>query len=275
MREAIEQFREALSSRGIVAPDDLKADGLLHRCDVDGGIRGKGDGAYLLHLDGIPAGGFENWRDGIGWQTWKAGHGRTFTGEERAAYRVRMDAARREREAEDAKRKAEARERAAAIWAASKPGPHPYLERKGIKAYGARVYKGALVVRLHDAEGAIHSLQFIAADGGKRFLTGGRVDGCYCAMGGETGGALCIAEGFATGASIREATGYPVAVAFNAGNLESVARAIRAKLPDARLIVCGDDDRATENNPGRTSAHAAARAVRGLVALPAFAEVAA
>ena len=137
MSDAFQQFRDALRGRGIVAPDDLKADGLMHRCDVDGGKRGKGDGAYLLHLDGIPAGGFENWRDGFGWQTWKSNHGRTFTPAERAAYGARVNAARQEREAEDAKRKAEARERAAAIWAASKPGPHPYLEFKGIKAYGA------------------------------------------------------------------------------------------------------------------------------------------
>ena len=262
-------------SRGIAAPDDLRADGKLHRCDTEGGKRGKGDGAYILHLDGVPAGGFENWRDGRGWQAWKADTGRTFTAEERAAYRARMEAAHQQREADKAKRHAEAAKRAAAIWAASKPGPHAYLERKGIEAHGARVYKGALVVRVHDADGVIHSLQFIAEDGGKRFLTGGRVDGCYCAIGETAAGAICIAEGFATGASIRAATGYPVAVAFNAGNLEPVARVLRDKLPDERLIVCGDDDRDTEGNPGRTKAIAAARAVRGLVALPVFAEVAA
>ena len=43
--------------------------------------------------------------------------------------------------------------------------------------------------------------------------------------------ALCIAEGFATGASIHEATGLPVAVAFNAGNLEPVAKALRKQVP--------------------------------------------
>ena len=134
MRDAIEQFRNALRGRGILVPDDLQADGLLHRCDVDGGKRGKGDAAYLLHLDGIPAGGFENWRDGLGWQTWKANTGRTFTAQERAAYRARMETVRRERDAENATRKTEARARAAAIWAASKPGPHSYIERKGIAA---------------------------------------------------------------------------------------------------------------------------------------------
>lgn len=275
MREAIEQFRDALRGRGIIAPDDLIADGRLHRCDVDAGARGKGDAAYLLHGDGIPAGGFENWRDGLGWENWKADTGRTFTPDERAAYGARMVAARKERETENAKRKAEARERAAAIWAASKPGPHAYLERKGIEAHGARVSRDSLVIPVRDASGALHSLQFIALDGEKKFLKDGRIEGCYFGLGGKPGGVLCIAEGFATGASIHQATGHPVAVAFNAGNLEAVARALRAKLPDVRLIVCGDDDRFTAGNPGRTKANAAARAIGGFVALPVFAEGAA
>ncbi|MBK6657710.1 MAG: hypothetical protein IPG43_05945 [Proteobacteria bacterium] len=38
------------------------------------------------------------------------------------------------------------------------------------------------------------------------------------------------------------ATGYPVAVAFNAGNLAAVTRALRQSHPRARLIVCADDD---------------------------------
>ena len=274
LNSAIDQFRNALQARGIAPPDEIRADGLLHRCDANS-KRGKGDAAYLLHLDGCPAGGFENWRDGLGWENWKADTGHTFTPEERAAHRQRMEGARVEREAENAKRKAEARERAAAIWAASKPGPHPYLERKGIEAHGARVYKSALAIPMRDTAGALHSLQFIAEDGSKRFLTGGRVDGCYFGIGGKPGDVLCIAEGFATGASIHQATGHPVAVAFNAGNLEPVARALRAKLPAVRLILCGDDDRDTEGNPGRTKASAAARAVRGFVALPTFAEAAA
>ncbi len=269
-----------MRARNIIPPDDIQADGRLHRCDVDGGRRGKRDAAYLLHLDGYPAGGFENWRDGLNWQTWKADTGRTFTAEERAAYRARMEAARQQRDADKAARHAEAAERAAAIWNQAKPGPHPYLARKGIEAHGTAVYKSALVVPVRDSTGALTSLQFIAEDGGKKFLTGGRVEGCYFRIGGKPANALCIVEGFATGASVHEATGHPVAVAFDAGNLEPVALALRRKLPaGVRLIICADDDRDTEiktgRNTGRIKAHAAARAVRGFVALPSFAEVAA
>jgi len=60
----------------------------------------------------------------------------------------------------------------------------------------------------------------------KRFLTGGRVTGCYNSI-GNPDGALGIAEGYGTGASIHEATGFAVSVAFNAENLLAVARRYR------------------------------------------------
>jgi putative DNA primase/helicase len=67
MGDPVQQFREALSRRGITVPREVIADGRLHRCDAQC-RNGKGDAAYLLHLNGIPVGGFQNWRDGIGWQ---------------------------------------------------------------------------------------------------------------------------------------------------------------------------------------------------------------
>ena len=54
--EVIDRFRAALAARDIVPPERIIADGSIHRCDA-AGKNGKGDAAYLLHLDGIPAGG--------------------------------------------------------------------------------------------------------------------------------------------------------------------------------------------------------------------------
>lgn len=269
MSDAFQQFRDALTGRGIVPPADLLADGIIHRCDAEG-RGGKGDAAYLLHLDGIPAGGFENWRDGLGWENWRADMGRTLTPAEEAAHRAKIEAARREREAEEAKRKAEARERACLLWAEAYPSTgHAYLTRKGIAANGARMHRESLVLPIRDTAGVLHSLQFIGADGGKRYLTGGRIRGCYFGI-GKPDGVLCIAEGFATGASIHEATGYAVAVAFDAGNLQPAAKALREKFPDLRLILCADDDYRTEGNTGQTKAKEAAQAVGGLLASPDF-----
>lgn len=233
----LDQFRAALAGRGILPPADIRADGALHRCDAEG-KGGKGDAAYLLHLDGIPAGGFENHRDGLGWENWRADTGRTLTMAEEAEHRAKLEASRQQREAEEARRHAEARERAGLILAeAHQGGEHPYPVKKGIHAHGAKVIQadqaraiapnlspelsGLLLGIPMRADGVLHSLQFIAADGIKRPLTGGRVAGCYFSIGNPKGAAaLCICEGFATGASIHEATGYPVEVAFSAGNVE-------------------------------------------------------
>jgi putative DNA primase/helicase len=266
--DAVRQFADAIRSAGIAPPAEIVPDGKLRRFAATG-KRGDDAGWYVLHGDGIPAGSFGDWRGGTS-ETWRADIGRRLTADEEAAHRARIEAIRRVREAEDAKRKAEARERAAALWHAATPAPddHPYLAAKGVRAHGIRVHDGSLIIPMRDGT-VIHSLQFIDREGEKRFLTGGRVQGCYFPI-GKPSGAICIAEGFATGASVHEATGHAVAIAFNAGNLLPVAQAMRQKFPDARLIVCADDDQRSAGNPGIAKATEAARAVGGLVAVPNF-----
>jgi phage/plasmid primase-like uncharacterized protein len=63
----IQQFEAALARRGLALRRQLVADGRIHRFDAKG-KHGRGDGSYLLHLEGaIPAGGYQNWQDGAGW----------------------------------------------------------------------------------------------------------------------------------------------------------------------------------------------------------------
>ena len=108
----------------------------------------------------------------------------------------------------------------------------------------------------------------------KRPLTGGEKQGCHYridkADSAAHEGILIVCEGFATGASIHEATGQPVAVAFDSGNLEPVAKSLRKLYPDAALIVAADDDHQTEGNPGRKAANGVAKAVGGVVVVPMF-----
>lgn len=267
------EFGNAIAAAGLAPPKTVIADGKLHRF-ASNGKPGDDAGWYLLFDDRIPAGCFGDWRTGFS-QKWQADFGRALTRAEKAAHVETVRAMRCERESEEARRKAEARERAEMIWTTASPAPddHAYLTRKGIKAHGARLHKGALLIPMR-ADGKIHSLQFIGGDGDKRFLSGGRVAGCYHSIGNTRGAsALCIAEGFATGATIFEATGYPVAVAFNAGNLLAVARALREKFADMPLVLCADDDQHTPGNPGLTKATEAARAVGGRLAVPQFAGV--
>src|SRR5512144_666458 len=115
MRDPLKQFRDALQRRKIIPPAEIIGDGELRRCDAEG-RNGKDDAAYLLHLDGIPAGGFENHRDGGGWETWRADIGRKLSAREQEAQQARIEAGKRERAKRQAQERAEARERAAAIW---------------------------------------------------------------------------------------------------------------------------------------------------------------
>ena len=248
---------------------DLIGNGVLHRYRVDGDKAGSLNGWYVLHLDGQPFGAFGSWKTGQSC-TWTASQPETMTLAERAAQAARMAEARRARDAEQAKVQAEAAARAETLWTKAHPATnqHPYLARKRVQAYGIRLLGPSLVIPLRDAAGALHSLQFIRPDGRKTFLTGGRKRGCYYAIGRPVD-ALCIAEGYATCASIYEATGHATACAFDAGNLEPVARALRGKFPRLRLILCADND-ATPGNPGVRYAEAAAKAVRGFLAVPTF-----
>lgn len=263
----IEQFRSAIQAAGLIPPEVIEADGALHRFSSNG-KRGNDSGRYVLHSDGIPAGWIGNYGTGLS-QNWRADIGRKLTPAEDAVHRAKVEAMRQEREAAKACEQAEAATRAAAIWKDAKPAPadHAYLVRKGIDAGRVRLYCDALAIPMITG-GKIQSLQFIGPDGDKRFLTGGRVTGCYFSIGDSTGAAaLCIAEGFATGATIHQATGYPVAVAFNAGNLGAVAKTLRGKFPDLPLIVCGDFDK---SGTGQKAATEAAQSVGGAVVLPNF-----
>lgn len=184
---------------------------------------------------------------------------------------------------------AQAADIAAVMWAdASKTGTSPYLERKGVQAHGLRFgAAGVAFVPVRNADGKLWNIQTIylqkPADGSsdKRFLKGGRKSGLWHLIDGNSGDGdsaspapdvLLIAEGYATAASLFEATGHPVAVAFDAGNLLHVAKALRQRYPAALLVPCGDDDAQTMatkgHNPGRDKATAAARAVGGLAVFP-------
>lgn len=269
MSDPIEHFRLAIAAAGLEAPDSINANGAIHRFSTNG-KRGDDSGWYMLHTDGIAAGAFGCWRTGLQ-SSWCAKSDNAMTDAERDAHRQRIKAMKAQREAELQAAQQEASQTAAALWQEAAPAPaaHEYLSRKRIKPHGAKFDGYRLMIALRDTVGTLHSLQTIAPDGEKRFLPGGRVRGCYHSI-GKPGGVLIVCEGYATGASIHEATGHAVAVAFNAGNLDAVALALRAKYADLKIIVAADDDHLTDGNPGMSKAAAAALAVGGLLAVPSF-----
>jgi putative DNA primase/helicase len=269
MRDSVSEFRNVMRAAGIEPPAEIVADGGLHRFRVETDRAGTRNGWYVLHVDGVPAGAFGSWRLGVT-HSWCAKDKASLSYAERGEVSARLDNIKRQREAELTDSRAKARARALFIWRNSRPvESHPYLSEKRVYAYGIRQYKGSLIIPLRDTLGVIHSLQFIDAEGHKRFLSGGAITGHYHAV-GKYSGTLCIAEGYATAATIHQTTGHACAVAFNAGNLKAVALSLRYKFPKAKLILCADNDRFTAGNPGVTKAIEASRAVRGFLNVPKF-----
>ncbi len=272
------QFIEAMQLAGLSPPTHFEPDQMIR---FAGAGKGSANKAAWCKLFADGSGGvYGDYSTGLS-ASWHAAREARLqpltalqTALQRDAFKRQMVAvkvAKAANAAHEAAKHAHAAKTAAKIWHRAKPAPanHPYLVRKRITAHGARVHKGALVIPVREGT-ALHSLQFIDGDGTKRFLTGGRKRGCYYSIGKAEGAiALCIAEGFATGATIHQATGYLVAVAFDAGNLEAVAVTLRTKFPTLPIILCADADPV-----GLSRASAAAQAVNGRVAVPKFWEVA-
>jgi len=271
----VDQFAAAMRAAGLATDEPIRADGNLHRFRVEGDKRGTKNGFYVLHADGIPAGEFGSWKTGIT-ETWRADIGRSLTSIEEAEMRSRVEASRKARAAEEERQRAAARKRAADLWGKASPRvkvKHGYLVAKCVRAYGLRQLGDQLLVPVRDTTGTLHGLQCITGDGRKTFLTGTAKAGHYHAIGGapKDGAVLAIAEGYATAATVHALTGWPVAAAFDAGNLRAVALALHANYPTARIAIAADNDHSTAGNPGLAKAREAAAAVGGVVAAPAFA----
>lgn len=197
--------------------------------------------------------------------------------EETSDHESKNEEAKLNREEELSLVHSECREKSKAIWEQATPAPdtHPYLIKKKVKPHNLRVYKDSLVVQVMDINGTIHGLQFIAPEkneaGMDKFFKKGTIKTGHCHLiGGKPETILYLAEGFATAATIHEATDKPVVVCFDAGNLKPVAEMLREKLPDLQIVICADNDRQVKGNPGLTKARKAALAIVGLLAVPVF-----
>ncbi len=280
------QIRAEMLDYGIETPPvSFIPDGKFHAFRSRAGSQ-KPKGWYIIHTDpSMTTWSFGDWiqpdtknprknrRSGS-----RGNSARELTPEDYAAHRQRL---RQHHEQIDAA-KFQAWEEAAADaklrWDTLKlaPASNAYLKKKQIKAFGARVEHGNLVIPMQDIEGKLWSLQEINEDW-KLNQKGGRRAGCFTRIGEFTNeGPICVCEGFATGATLHTETSYGVACAGDAGNIERVARAIRGKYPDAPLIICGDDDwlarydNGIKNNTGQIRAEWAAKAVDGIVVFPWF-----
>lgn len=278
-REAWDEALDQLTRYGLVL-EALAVDGVLHRVPHREDKPGRKNGWYVAHEfvtsrgRSIIVGAYGWWKEGD--TVHKLRHDTAgLSYEEQQALAVRrqeLEAAARVARENLAK---EAARRAKSIWPGlSLEGPSPYLARKHVAAFDIRFARGSVIVPIRNGAGDDHlvGLQWILADGTKRLLTGTAKRGAYALLGAKPapGDWVAIGEGYATCASVRMAMGWSCVVAFDAGNMGEVAKAIRRQYPGIRLVLLADDDHATRGNPGVTKAAAAARATQGLLAVPRF-----
>ncbi|MCS3471243.1 putative DNA primase/helicase [Pseudomonas sp. JUb42] len=267
MTDATILFRDALQAA--FGPLDWlpEGDGTIRRFFVPGDKAGTTNGWYCLFADGIASGAFGSWKLG-GTSTWCSRE--PADPREAEQVRQRIAQARAQREAQQLKHRQQAAAKARRWWRdARRADPaHPYLLAKGVRPHGLRQRGDELLIPLY-SNGELVNLQRIGPDGTKRFVYQGKVKASYSPLGVVSPGRpLCICEGWATGATLHQDGGYTVAAAMNAGNLKSVAQALRSKYPNVEIIIAADDDRLTEGNPGRTFANEAAAASGALVTFP-------
>jgi len=277
--ERIDAIRAALLNAGI-EPHDLDAvlaalpdaDGKLVRFPTASKRRSKNGWLFALFDRGLPfvvvAG---DWSTGAETK-WVADTGETLSEAERRELKRRMADAKQAREIEQANQWEQAAIRAARVWHDSVPADpnNPYLIRKRTEPHSARQQGRDLVLLLTDFTGKAWSLQTIDEAGGKRLMAGGRKAGNFIVVDGPDYPArILICEGYATGCTLAEIDPAAlVLAAVDAGNLKAVATGARNRWPNADIVICGDDDRKTEGNPGATNARAAAIAAGARYALP-------
>lgn len=277
--DPVTEFAQVLENAGLVIQGLPQMDGAIHRVATRDDKKGAKSGAYRAYLDGRPAGWYRDYRSADDSPTnW------VFSGGEQHDPLARLHLrAFAQQQRDDNARKLQQQYNKQAGYARSyinglpQATAHEYLTRKGIRAApGVRLNnKNELVIPFSNGRGEIRSYQRIPVTGGKdaRILKDSEKTGNWFTFGTpENGRPLLFAEGYATAASLHEATGLPVLMTVDAGNMIAVAENARKIWTDSPFVFCADNDHQREINKGVFSATKAAEVTNGEVIIPAFTE---
>lgn len=277
--DPVTEFAQVLENAGLVIQGLPQMDGAIHRVATRDDKKGAKSGAYKAYLDGRPAGWYRDYRSADDSPTnW------VFSGGEQHDPLARLHLrAFAQQQRDDNARKLQQQYNKQARYARSyinglpQATAHEYLTRKGIRAApGVRLNnKNELVIPFSNGRGEIRSYQRIPVTGGKdaRILKDSEKTGNWFTFGTpENGRPLLFAEGYATAASLHEATGLPVLMTVDAGNMIAVAENARQIWTDSPFVFCADNDHQREINKGVFSATKAAEVTNGEVIIPAFTE---
>ncbi|HUX79414.1 MAG TPA: AAA family ATPase, partial [Alphaproteobacteria bacterium] len=232
----------------------------IHRFDTDS-KRGKNSGWYILYTDGESgAGAFGDWRGDFK-QEFQATTSKTLSFAERKKWEQRISESMQKADLAREKMRDSVADVAGIIWEKLNDASpeHPYLKKKGIEAHGLKITgDGSLAAPLYTSEGNLATIQYIKADGDKKFHTGGQAGGCWWCIGDPSKSNLVyVAEGIATAATVFEETNAPCFVAYSAQNMRATTEVAMSYSNDgAQIILIADND---ESGTGAKKASEAAK----------------
>ncbi|MCC8367579.1 DUF927 domain-containing protein [Xenorhabdus sp. PB61.4] len=160
-------------------------------------------------------------------------------------------------------------------------GQSPYLIAKGLHCPNQQLLPdNSVVLALTTLDKKITGAQIIKPNGEKKLLSGSQKKGAFIAVSALEAhfNTVIITEGYATALTVNQLYKGPALAALDAGNLLSIAKAVRERWPDTKIILAADNDwhhpdELDKNgrpkvNIGKISAEKAALAVNGWVTLP-------
>lgn len=272
-----EEFAGVLKDAGFILPRGIAImDGKIQRVPTREDTDGKTSGVYRGYLDGHPAGWYEDHRSADGQVNWTSTGNRTWDParqiQERAMSAQRHWDRARETQAGYDRMAARLSEQYRRMPEAT--DAHPYLQRKGVPAMPClRLDRyDNLVIPLQNTDNHLRILQYIKPDGSKLLKKDAEKSGNFFVVGGElrNGRPFMYAEGYATAATLHLASGLPVVMTVDAGNMVTVAGKLKEKYPDSTHIIAGDDDMTREKNKGQIKAQQAAELTGGPLIMPQF-----
>jgi putative DNA primase/helicase len=265
--EHIHDFKQAMSASAIPPPEIIVTDGKIHR------FGHKKNSWYVFHEGDISGAAFGDWKLNVN-ETWCSKQATQFTQAEREQWLKQKAEINAKVEAEKLAKQQEAAKKASRLWKSARSDvdlKHGYLVAKGnIYPYGVQQLGQALLVPVYDEDKQLTGLQFIYADGTKKFLTGTKKKGSFHFLipkdfNKDDVQIVCIVEGWANGVTVLMAMDCLVFIAFDCGNLLAVAELAKRKYPHALIVMCADIE---PHKTGIKAASEAANAVNGVAAIP-------
>lgn len=136
----VQAFIEDMQRNGINVGVDIRDDGEIHRRHIEGDKRGSLNGWFVLHSDGLPAGAYGDWKEGITYN-WCEKESHQLTAQERLFNQQRIEQAKERRKQEVQRLQSQAAKEASELFLKASPSVgsnHPYLKAKRINAHGVR-----------------------------------------------------------------------------------------------------------------------------------------